>query len=233
MRSIIYLCISNLPSLQTKQEQTWNAAYVKTDSESSFSSDSKRVIKDWRSEVIFSISSKQNFKLSEHSIILPSISLRQNARSLIDQIMTIYDFSSEHTESTKAQTLSVSRSKWSNNVFTIFETFVYDRETKRDKNKKLHSFSNKIVKRPSIDTHVASDVLKIWAETAKLKLKSLVSSEEVRHKVLCLLYHYRHLDEKDLNNLPCTDLITHRIQIAKETKSTSNLTQKRWSAHSE
>lgn len=55
----------------------------------------------------------------------------------------------------------------------------------------------------------------------------------MKHKVLCLLYYYKHLDEKDLKNLLCMNLIIHKVWIAKETKSTSKLIQKRWSAHSE
>lgn len=127
----------------------------------------------------------------------------------------------------------VSRSEWSNNAFIIFETFVYDQESRKDKSEKLNSFSNRMMKRLSINTHVAFNVLKKWVEIAKLKLDSLISLKETKHKVLCLLYYYKHLDEKDLKNLLCTNLIIHRVWIVKETKSTLNLTQKRWSAHSE
>jgi len=74
--------------------------------------------------------------------------------------MATYGSSPEHTEPTEAQALSVSRSEWSNNAFTAFGTPVYDQETKRDKSGKLNSFPNRIVERPSIDTHVAPDVLK-------------------------------------------------------------------------
>jgi len=90
-----------------------------------------------------------------------------------------------------------------------------------------------MMERPSIDTHVAPNVLKEWAEIAGLKLGPLIPSEGARHKFLCLLYHYRHLDGKDLKDLPCTDLITHRVRIAEGTKPASNLSQKRWPAHSE
>ena len=51
--------------------------------------------------------------------------------------------------------------------------------------------------------------------------------------MLCLLYHYRHLNGTDLTDLPCTDLITHRVRIAPGTKPASNTTQKRWPAHTE
>lgn len=141
--------------------------------------------------------------------------------------MATYSFSPEHTEPTKAQALSVSRPEWFNNAFTAFGTLVYDRESRRDKSGKLNPFPNRMMKRSSIDIHVDSGILKDWADIAELKLGPLISSEEARHKVLCLLYHYRHLDGKDLKDLPCTDLITHRVRIAEGTKPASNLTQKR------
>ncbi len=55
---------------------------------------------------------------------------------------------------------------------------------------KLNPFSNRMMKRSSIDTHVAPNVLEEWAEIAGLKLGPLIPSEGARHKVLCLLYHY-------------------------------------------
>jgi len=53
------------------------------------------------------------------------------------------------------------------------------------------------------------------------------------HKVLCLLYHYHHLNNTDLINLFCINLIVHRVQITLETKLVNNLIQKHWSAHFE
>ena len=51
--------------------------------------------------------------------------------------------------------------------------------------------------------------------------------------MLCLLYHYRHLNGTDLTDLLCTDLITHRVRIAPGIKPASNTTQKRWLVHTE
>lgn len=83
----------------------------------------------------------------------------------------------------------------------------------------------------SINAYVNSNILSKWVKSARLKLGSLISFKEVKHKVLCLLYHYRHFDEKNSKNLSCMNLIAHRVCIVKETKSASNLTQKKWSAH--
>jgi hypothetical protein len=61
----------------------------------------------------------------------------------------------------------------------------------------------------------------------------LVPFKEARHKALCLLYHYRHLDGIDLTDLPLTDLITHRVTLKPGTKPANNSKQRRWPAHTE
>ena len=64
-------------------------------------------------------------------------------------------------------------------------------------------------------------------------LGPLVITPEQRLRVLSLLYQYRHLNREDLRDLPCTDLITHRVRIAPGTKPVSAKTQKRWPPHTE
>ena len=51
--------------------------------------------------------------------------------------------------------------------------------------------------------------------------------------MLRLLHQYKHLNREDLRDLPCTDLITHRVRIAPSTKPHSCKTQKRWPPHTE
>jgi hypothetical protein len=66
-----------------------------------------------------------------------------------------------------------------------------------------------------------------------MKLNSLILFKEVKHKILCLFYHYRHLNNIDFTNLSLTDLITHRVTLKSDTKSANNEKQRRWSAHIE
>jgi len=61
---------------------------------------------------------KKDSKLPEHPITFPSNSPRQDARPKVDQVLVTYGFSLEHTESTEAQALSISKPGWSNNAFT-------------------------------------------------------------------------------------------------------------------
>jgi hypothetical protein len=87
------------------------------------------------------------------------------------------------------------------------------------------------MKRSSIQVNVSNQVLKEWASSIKLILRLLIFSTKTRHKMLCLLYHYRHLNEKNLTNLSSTDLYTHRVRIKSDVKLVSKVVQKRWSAH--
>ena len=75
--------------------------------------------------------------------------------------------------------------------------------------------------------------LESWAHSVGLMVGPLVPDEKARHKVLSLFYHYRHRNGTDLRDLPCTDLITHRVRITPGTKSASNKTQKRRPVHTE
>ena len=98
---------------------------------------------------------------------------------------------------------------------------------------KANPYPSRPICRPSINHSIPSSILGEWATSVGLTLGPLVTTEAQRHKVLCLLHHYRHLNGTDLTDLPCTDLITHRVRIAPGTKPASNTTQKRWPAHTE
>ena len=98
---------------------------------------------------------------------------------------------------------------------------------------KVNPYPAQPICRPSINHSIPSSVLEEWASAISLTLGPLVTTEAQRRKVLCLLHHYRHLNRTDLTDLPCTDLITHRVRIAPGTKPASNTIQKRWPAHTE
>ena len=98
---------------------------------------------------------------------------------------------------------------------------------------KANPYPSRPILRPSIQHDIPTTILEEWASTVGLVLGPLISTEADRHKVLCLFYHYRHLNGTDLTDLPCTDLITHRVRIKSGTKPSSITTQKRWPAHTE
>ena len=74
-------------------------------------------------------------------------------------------------------------------------------------------------------------MLKDWISSVDLILEFLISLKALRFKVLCLLYHYRHLNEIDFTNLLLTNLITHRVRIALNIKFLLNSVQKRHALH--
>lgn len=108
-----------------------------------------------------------------------------------------------------------------------------DQQAHNDVSKRPNPYPVRPICRPSISHSIPSDALENWATSVGLMLGPLIATEAQRYKVLCLLYHYRHLNGTDLTDLPCTDLITHRVRIAPGTKPASNTTQKRWPAHTE
>lgn len=77
--------------------------------------------------------------------------------------------------------------------------------------------------------------LEDWATQLGLGLVrgSLIPTEANRLQVLQLLWQYRHLNREDLTDLPCTDLITHRVRIVPGTRPASAKSQKRWPPHTE
>ena len=90
--------------------------------------------------------------------------------------------------------------------------------------RKTNPYPSRPILRPSIQARVPFATLESWADSVGLVLGPLVPGEEARHKVLSLLYHYRHLNGTTLKNLPCTDIITHRVRIKPNTKPTSHIT---------
>ena len=97
----------------------------------------------------------------------------------------------------------------------------------------MHPFPTRQIIRPLIPAREPLATLESWADTVGLVLGPLVPNEEAKRKVLSLFYHYRHLNGTDLTDLPCTDLITHRVRITPGTKPASNKVQKRWPVHTE
>jgi hypothetical protein len=99
---------------------------------------------------------------------------------------------------------------------------------------KANHFPDRLVKRSSIQSDYHVDFLEEWATSVELQLGPLITSPEARHKVLSLLYHYRHINGTILTDLPCTDLITQCVRIKTGTKPASNPpTQRRWPVHTE
>ncbi len=123
--------------------------------------------------------------------------------------------------------IAISRPGWSVNAFSASGTPGYLQTGMGT------VYPNRHVVRPSIDSKVLPHILEEWAHSVGLVLGPLVPTGAARHKVLCLFYHYGHLNGTDLKVLPCTDLITHRVRIKPGTRPSSNTTQKRWPAHTE
>jgi len=72
---------------------------------------------------------------------------------------------------------------------------------------------DRLVKCSSIQSDYHVDFLEEWATSVELRLDPLTTSLEARHKVLSLLYHYRHINGTILTDLPCTNLITQCVRI--------------------
>jgi hypothetical protein len=97
------------------------------------------------------------------------------------------------------------------------------------------AFPNRRVVRTVIDRYPSVEVLEAWALRLGLEkvFGPLIPTAADRIKVLQFLYQYRHLNREDLIDLPCTDLITHRVRIKQDTKPASAKFQKRWPPHTE
>ena len=92
--------------------------------------------------------------------------------------------------------------------------------------------SRKIFRR-DLDTTLSMDQLEQWAKSVEIKLGPLIPDVTSRLKVLQLLHTYRPLNGNDLTDLPCTNLIVHRVCLKEGTKPASVRSQKRWPAHIE
>lgn len=93
-------------------------------------------------------------------------------------------------------------------------------------------FPKKNVIRSDIHTALFLFELKEWAHLIEINLKSIIEIKEHRFLALELLHHYQYLNEKNFINLPCTDLIIHRVRLMSETVF-SSLPQIRWPVHTE
>ncbi len=96
------------------------------------------------------------------------------------------------------------------------------------------AFPTRRVIRKSLPRHPPQD-LEAWVSLLELEpvLGPLITTAEQRLRVLNLLYQYKHLNRENLRDLPCTDLITHRVRIAPGTRPASAKSQKRWPTHTE
>ena len=123
---------------------------------------------------------------------------------------------------------------WSISAFNVSGTLAHtDLRTTPLFARKVNPYPSRPILRSSIPTNVPLATLEDWASSVGLVLGLLIPSEADRHKVFCLMYHYRHLNGTDLIDLPYIDLITHRVRIKPGTKPASNSIQKRWPAHLE
>ncbi len=130
----------------------------------------------------------------------------------------------------------VNQSEYFVNMFNVSNTLSFVDTSSRirvNSHRRINSYSDRRIQRLKINMNISMTKLKTWTIEVKLELNSLISTEENIHKVLCLLYHYHHLNNTDLINLFCIDLIVRWVWIASETKLTNNLIQKRWSTHFE
>ena len=92
--------------------------------------------------------------------------------------------------------------------------------------------ARRVVREPPRESYPL-DVLEKWAEDIGLKLGPLIPTDEDKHRVLILLYQYRHLNSVDLTDLPCTDIISHNVELIPGTKPYAVKSQKRWPTHIE
>ena len=86
----------------------------------------------------------------------------------------------------------------------------------------INFFSDRRVERSFIQFDLFIVMLEEWVAVVSFILRSLVL-ERARYKVLCLLYHYRYLNDIDLIDLFSTNLIIHRVRVKFDVKSTSNI----------
>ena len=93
-------------------------------------------------------------------------------------------------------------------------------------------FSDRIILREDIHITLSLSELDAWAQEIGISFGPLVETDQHRFLTLELLHHYRHLNGEDFTNLPCTDLITHKVRLVSGTKP-SSFPQIRWPAHKE
>ena len=72
-----------------------------------------------------------------------------------------------------------------------------------------------------------------WATDLGIVMGNLIPTHEDELRVLQLLYSYRHLNGTNLDSLPSTDLIVHRVRLTPGTLPYSAKGQIRWPPHKE
>ncbi len=200
---------------------------------------------EWR----FLVSSQYDYKLLEHhhsnsksirSNVHISLLFDHDFESFVDiDLETLANTNFENSIDINIAFEAIARFNWFVEAFSVSSTShryerVFD-EIERIKisSRRANSYSDRKILRFFIRANVSDIVLEEWVDFIDLKLSSLISSKKARHKVLCLLYHYRHLDETDLTNLSSTDSITHRVTLKSDIRSANNSKQRRWSTHTE
>ena len=142
----------------------------------------------------------------------------------------------------RSRTINVKRSRWFLSAFSASETS----KTDNYRSISVSSFASRVESKEEIKAFFSRrivwafsaefyslDILKKWAEKIELKLKSLISIKKNKHRVLFLLYQYRHLNSVDLTDLSCTDIITHNVDLISKIKSYAVKSQKKWFIHTE
>lgn len=72
-------------------------------------------------------------------------------------------------------------------------------------------------------------LLENFAKNIDLIVESVVFTQRDKHRLLDLLYHYKHLNCTDLESFSKIDLIQHQVQLKSEAILYAVRTQKRWS----
>ena len=124
---------------------------------------------------------------------------------------------------------SIYRFNWSINAFNVSKTSYFYINSKHFifTSIKFNFYLNKYIKKSFIKSNVLIKVLRKWVFSISLVLKSLIFTKTTRHKMLCLFYHYRYLNNTNFKNLFCIDFIIYRIRIKSNIKLIFNITQKR------
>ena len=136
----------------------------------------------------------------------------------------------------------VKRSKWFLSAFSTSDTSEADNYESisatsfafksKSKEKIKVFFTRRVIRKSSTEFH-SLDVLKKWTKKIDLKLKSLISISENKHRIFIFLYQYKHFNSVDLTNLLCINIISHNVDLISKTKSYAIKFQKRWLTHIE
>lgn len=98
---------------------------------------------------------------------------------------------------------------------------------------KAFPLPNRPLTRRKIDCTVSVEEIEQWARNVEVRLEPVVPTLKDKKDVLRLLYTYRDLNGEDLTDLPCTNLIVHRVKLLPETQPVSVKSQESWSTYTE